>query len=235
MNMTKGSLRELHQLHLQLQEQIDRLKKGPRQIVARKKVTERKQIELEADNGKLKQLKMASDEKTLQLKINESKIAELKLKLNMSNSNREFDIFKSQIDADTMANSVLEDEILEVYEKIDRTQEAMAACEKDLATVTEQEQATVEEVAAAEPGLRQEADRLEGALAIAERDLPGSIVVQYRRLVQAHGADALASVEEKSCRSCYTILTTNEIVELNLGKMVFCRDCGKLLYHVEGD
>lgn len=235
MNMTKGFLRDLHQLHLQFQEQIDKLKKGPRKIAARKKVTERKQTDLEADNGKLKQLKMAADEKTLQLKINDSKIAELKLKLNMASSNREFDIFKSQIDADTMANSVLEDEVLEVYEKIDQTQEAIAACQQALALAARQEQATVEEVATAEPGLRQEADRLEGALATAERELPAGIIVQYRRLVQAHGADALASVKDKSCRSCYTILTTNEIVELNLGKMVFCRDCGKLLYRVEDD
>ena len=235
MNMTKESLKDLHQLHLQLQEQIDRLKKGPRQITARKKVTERKKTDLEVDNEKLKKLKMAGDEKTLQLKVNESKIAELKLKLNMANSNREFDILKSQIDADTMANSVLEDEVLEVYEKIDQVGEAITICQQAVALAAEQEQTTVDEVANAEPGLRQAADRLEGALAVAERELPSAIVVQYRRLVHAHGADALASVQDKSCRSCYTILTTNELVELNVGKMVFCRDCGKLLYLVEDD
>lgn len=233
MSATTGALRELHQLHLRLREVHEKLTEGPRQVEIRRKLVQRRQENLEEKTEELRRLKLAADEKSLQLKTNESKIAELKLKLNTASSNREYDIIKSQIDADTMANSVLEDEILEALEKVDRTAEAIATCEAELSAAREEEQALSQKVTAAEPGLREEANRLEGALAAAERELPAAILDRYRRLVGAHGADALAAVEEKTCTACYTLLSPNECVELNVGKTLFCRSCGRLLYRAE--
>ena len=230
MRTASGSLKDLHQIHLQLKLVHEKLGQGPKLIQFRKQFALRKQGELQEQRQLLMQLKMAADQKSLQLKTNEGKIAELKLKLNTASSNREFDIFKSQIDADIMANSVLEDEILEVYEKVDRTQESIQTCEEQLSAAQSQEQRIAAEAASIEPELRSEADRLESALCDAERELPANVVERYRRLVQAHGSDALSLVENKSCTSCYTLLTPNECVEINIGKFLFCRSCGRLLY-----
>ena len=71
---------------------------------------------------KLKDQRGASDRKSLDLKTNEAKIADLQTKLNTSTNNREYDIIRGQIDADSSANSVLEDEILESLEKVDLCQ-----------------------------------------------------------------------------------------------------------------
>lgn len=233
MSMVKGALKSLHQLHLELRDVHDKLSQGPRQIEARKKVVLRRQAELETYSEQKQQLKMSADEKSLQLKTNEGKISELKVKLNTCTSNREFDIFRSQIDADEMANSVLEDEILEAFERVDGVQDAIGVCEQDLQAAHDEEVRLTEAVAAAAPGLQSEADRLEGSLAEAERGLPSKIMVQYRRLVQAHGAEALAAVDGKICTSCFTLLSPNEGVELNMGKVAFCRSCGRLLYRGE--
>ncbi|MBT6157322.1 MAG: hypothetical protein HOL01_08405 [Planctomycetaceae bacterium] len=233
MSMAKGALRSLHQLHLELQEVHDKLGQGPRQIEARKKIVVRRQEELKKQGEQKQQLKMSADEKTLQLKTNEGKISELKVKLNTCSSNREFDIFRSQIDADEMANSVLEDEILEAFERVDGVQDAIGVCEQDLQAAHDEEARLAKAVADAAPGLQSEADRLEGSLAEAERELPSRIMEQYRRLVQAHGADSLAAVEGKICTSCHTHLSANEGVELNMGKVAFCRSCGRLLYRGE--
>ena len=139
MSMAKGALRSLHQLHLELQEVHDKLGQGPRQIEARKKIVVRRQEELKKQGEQKQQLKMSADEKTLQLKTNEGKISELKVKLNTCSSNREFDIFRSQIDADEMANSVLEDEILEAFERVDGVQDAIGVCEQDLQAAHDEE------------------------------------------------------------------------------------------------
>ena len=233
MSMTKGALRSLHELHLELQDVHDKLSQGPRQIEARKKIVVRRQEELEKQGEQKQQLKMSADEKTLQLKTNEGKITELKVKLNTCSSNREFNIFRSQIDADEMANSVLEDEILEAFERVDGVQDAIGVCEQDLQAAHDEETRLAKSVADAAPGLQVEADRLEGGLAEAERELPSKIMEQYRRLVQAHGADSLAAVDGKTCTSCFTHLSANEGVELNMGKVAFCRSCGRLLYRGE--
>jgi len=230
MSTTTSGLKDLHQLHVQLQHVQEQLGRGPRQIRAQRQLAERKQSEVDSNKERLTQLKMAVDLKSLQLKTNEGKIAELKTKLNVAASNREFDIIKSQIDADTMANSVLEDEILESLDKIDQIQAIIGKFEEEFATAKQEEQRVASEVAAAEPGLNGERVEFETALKTAEGELPAQITLVYRRLVQAHSAGALAPVENKACTACFAILSPNLLVELNTGKIIFCSSCGRLLY-----
>src|SRR5436190_2251669 len=120
MSATGAGLKQLHELHLQLREVQSQLEAGPRQIAARRQFQDKKQADLEVRRQKLKQLKMTADQKNLQLKSNETKIADLRAKQNTVTSNREYDILRGQIDADLMAKSVLEDEILEALEAVDR-------------------------------------------------------------------------------------------------------------------
>jgi predicted nucleic acid-binding Zn-ribbon protein len=230
MSTTASGLKALHQIHIQLRQVREQLDRGPKQIRARRQHAERKQAELETLRGELKKLRMAADQKGLQLKTNEAKIFDLRMKLNAASSNREFDIMKSQIEADTMANSVLEDEILEALDKVDGMQGKIAAAEQELAKAQAEEKRMIQEIEASEPQLRRESAELEHSLKHSESDLPGAILEKYRRLVQAHGADALAAVENKACTACYAILSPNDAVEINTGKAHFCKSCGRLLY-----
>ncbi|OYW15709.1 MAG: hypothetical protein B7Z55_14825, partial [Planctomycetales bacterium 12-60-4] len=68
----------------------------------------------------------------------------------------------------------------------------------------------------------------------AEKFLPPDIIQQYRRTVQAFGADALAAVENKVCTSCYVQITSQKLVELRTGKIMFCT-CGRLMYLPDGE
>jgi uncharacterized protein len=52
----------------------------------------------------------------------------------------------------------------------------------------------------------------------------------YRRLVHAHGAGALASVENRACTACHAILSPQDNLNVKTGKLIFCRSCGRLLY-----
>lgn len=230
MSLAANELKELHQLHIQLSSVQEKMERGPRQVRAREQFVQKKQAELEEQQNKLKQLKMAADQKGLQLKSKDAKIAELRTKLNQAASNREYDIIRSQIDADTMANSVLEDEILEALEKVDQMQIAVKKVEAELAAAKAEAQRVREEVSAAEPGLSSSAEQLQGALKEAETRLPGAVLEVYRRLVQAHGATALAEVRNNACTACNSILAPQEQVNVKTEKTVFCRSCGRLLY-----
>jgi len=235
MNTAAGGLQRLHQLHLELERVRDELAKGPKRIRAARQRVERREHEREELQARLKQLKISADEKSLQLKTNEAKIAELQAKLNAATSNKEFDAFKSQIDADTMANSVLEDEILAVYEKIDQLESHIAEVEQQRTTAQEEQQQTIREVEDVVPGLRTKADELEQSLAACEKQLPEKIRLAYRRLVSAHGADALSPVEHQTCTGCSVQIRANTQIELNMGKYVFCSSCGRLLYQAEAE
>lgn len=233
MNSTASGLKELHDLHLKLQTVQDGLRRGPKQAEARRQFAERKQTELEAQKDQLKKLKMATDQKTLHLRSNETKIADLKVRLNAASSNREFDIIRGQIDADSMANSVLEDEILEAMEKVDQTAASLKENEAEVAKAFAEAKRIEEEVSQVRPGLEAQAREIESALGAAEKSLPETILVNYRRLVQAHGAGALASVANKACTSCNAILSPQALVDVRTGKIVICRSCGRILYRDE--
>ena len=230
MSVAGDELRELHQQHLRLQQVQEQLELGHRQLKARQTHAERKLAEIESLKEQFKQLRMATDQKNLQLRSLDSKIADLRAKLNATSSNREYEIIISQVNADVMAKSVLEDEILEALEKVDQAQLKVKTAEREHAAADAETKRVAAEAEAAAPGLRAQAAELEAALKNAEKCLPGSVVENYRRLVQAHGAEALASIENRACTACHAILSPNSLVEINTGKILLCRSCGRLLY-----
>jgi uncharacterized protein len=233
MSAAAAGLKRLHDLHIGLQELQQKLEHGPRQVKARQQLVARKQTEADELKAELRQVRLLADDKNLQLKTNESKIAQLKAKLNQATTNREFDIIRSQIDADVMANSVLEDEILEVLEKVDQLHSKVKKTEEEVAQAAAEVRRVAQEVEEAAPGLRSRAAEFETSLRDAEKILPSGALESYRRLVQAHGSGALAAVENSACGACFAILSPNSLVELNTGKFLFCRSCGRLLYRPE--
>ncbi|MAG94160.1 MAG: hypothetical protein CMJ48_10470 [Planctomycetaceae bacterium] len=230
MSTAASGLKDLHLLHLQSQTAAQKLDHGPRQIKARQQFTAGKLAEVASSKGTLIELKKISDSKTLQLKINEDKIADLKGKLNAAASNREYDIIRGQIDADTMANSVLEDEILGALDNVDRLQTQIEELEKACETAKAEELRVAEEFNATVPGLNKEIEHLGESINSLERMLPAKASEAYRRLVKSYGPDAMAPLEDSACSSCFVQLSPQVRVEVNSGKIVFCNQCGRLLY-----
>jgi predicted nucleic acid-binding Zn-ribbon protein len=226
-------LAALHQLLLELRDTKDQLARGPRQIAARKQLVENAEAELAGVQAELKSLRAAAERKSLDLKTNEAKIEDLKAKLNMAASNREYDIIRGQIDADTMANSVLEDEVLEIMEKTDHIQGTIGEYEAKVKTAQEELKRFSDAFAAEETELRAKATDLAARIEQTDTGLEGQDATKYRRLVELHGADAMATVENGNCSNCYVQVTPQVRVLLNNGKVLFCGSCSRLLYLVK--
>ena len=229
MSPTSVGMKQLHDLRFRLREISDELERGPRQIAAREQIIARKKDEVEVQRNKLKQMKVSADQKNLQLKTSESRIYDLSGKLNIAANNREYEALRSQIAADTMAKSVLEDEILEALEKVDAAQIDVKKAELEVVAMEAELKKLAAEVQAKQAGLKERAAALQTEVAEAEKVLPPDVVPQYRRLVAAYGADALAPVVNKSCSQCYVSLTTQLLLELRAGSIKFCT-CGRLMY-----
>lgn len=221
---------EIHRLRLAYRDVCDELERGPRQIKARQSRVRQAEEQLEELRQQLKELRGTGDRKSLDLKTNESKIADLRTKLNTASNNREYDIIRGQIEADTSANSVLEDEILEVLEKVDKLQTSIREQESRIAEARRQTQQVADEFEQKAVALNERRDKLNGQIKQAESGLTGDLAVRYRRLLDAHGADALAPVEDNVCSLCYVQVTPQSRVLLRSGKVIFCGSCGRLLY-----
>lgn len=228
-----GTLRTLHRMHRQLEDLRDRLEAGPRRVAALATGVRAAEAGRDASKEEVKQARLTADQKQLQLRTAEAKIADLEGKLNACKTNREYQLFRDQIAADRMATKVLEDEILEALERIDALKPAVPAAE---AAIGEAQRRLAEEEARVrgEAGqLEEEVARIRGDLDAAERELADDVREKYDRVVRHKGADGMAAVDGRSCGGCHQQITTNQVSELLGGRIVTCRSCGRLLYTPE--
>lgn len=230
LNIGTTVLRTLHRIHRQLNDLNERLGRGPKQIRAAEANVKHHEELLTKTKAEAKSLRMAADQKQLQLKGNEDKIKDLRRKLNEASSNREYQALLEQIAADDMAKSVLEDEILEAFEKADRFQKNITEAEAAL-TAAKQKAAQIHtEAAEREPVLKADIGRVEAELRATEATLPGDILDLYNRIVRQKGEDALAMVENQFCGGCNQQIPLNMLSQIMLGQPIFCKTCGRLLY-----
>jgi predicted nucleic acid-binding Zn-ribbon protein len=227
------TLRTLHRIHRQHSDLRDRLARGPRQIQIAEMSVKKCETDLAQAKDVYRQAKMASDEKQLQLKHREAKLVDVQAKLNMAQSNKEYQLLKDQLAADKQANSVLADEILESLEKLDELQAAVKAAEGNLTKTKDELNKVGKRVSDQQQGLETEMARVSGELHSAEGQLDGDYKDNYMRLSRSMGEDALAPVEGGCCGGCSQTLTVQMLNLLKLDKPVFCMSCGRLLYLAE--
>jgi uncharacterized protein len=227
-------LRTLHRIHRQLSDLRERLARGPKQIAAAEANLNNRQSFVEKAKADEKVFRMNLDAKNLQLKSSELKIKEFQLKRNTAQSNREYQTFTEQISAAEMANSVLEDEILDAWEKVNAYKQSVAQTEVELAAATKMLDDVRVKVAQQEPLLASDTKRLEGELKTAEASLPPEIRDPYQRVVKHLGEDALAPLDNQYCGGCNQQIPLNVYSQIMMNQPAFCKTCGRLLYVKEG-
>ncbi len=230
MSLTPESLRELHHLHQRVADLRGRLERGPRQIKAGQANVARSEEELEQAKETVKRAKANCDERQLQLKTNEARIEDLRGKLNAAKSNKEFQALKEQIAADEMANSVLSDEILEMFDKIEEHEAAVKKVEADIEAGQKELDKITARVSDEKAALEEDLASFEQRLKASEAQLPGDFKGEYDRVVRAHGEDALAPLEGENCGNCNVAVTPQMVNDVMLARPSFCKSCGCLLY-----
>ena len=234
MSLDYDLLKALH-LKLRLLTDIDeRVRKGPLKVKVVKSNEAGFLAALEEAKENLLTLRKASKEKQMQLGEREAKIEDLKAKLNACDSNKEFQLLKDRIAADTQANSVLEDEILEQLERLDALQETQKSAEKNYTQSQTDTKAIVAQVGSELKELEAEKVRVSGELAEAEKGIPFDLIGEYQRLVKGKGEDALGSTDTSTCGNCNQQISKQFVSELTLRKAVFCQGCGCLMYLADG-
>lgn len=229
-SVTADTLRRLHRLHEQLRDLNERLERGPRVSAAHANNLARLETELAEAQAKAKELRIKTDEKQVLLKAGEANVEKRRRQLREANDNREYQALLDQIAADQMANSVLEDEILESMEKLDRYAAKVKECEHAVARSREDAARIAREWEKEAPLIRGDLERLDGELRQVETDLPGDFRDLYRRLTRAKGSDALAAILGEFCGGCNQHVPLNMVNAVMLGKPVCCKSCGRLLY-----
>ena len=165
MNVSDTLVRALHQTLLQIAEIKSQIERGPRQIKAAQIQVDSAKDALQKCRDTIKQKRMDADRKQLQLREREAKIHDWEGKMNSATNNREFQAIKEQIAADTQANNVLSDEILEILEENDSLQISLKDYEEKLILIEADKVKVDITVAKRIATLKEELIRVEGNLA----------------------------------------------------------------------
>ena len=230
MNVSDYVVRNLHQHLVQIAEMKTQIERGPRQVKAAILQVETAKDLLQKCKEAIKKKKMDADRKQLQLREREAKVHDWEGKMNAAKNNREFQAIKEQIAADSQANCVLSDEILEILEEIDGLQIEYRGFDEKL-KINEAERIKTEgSVAQKLLLLNVELERVEGNLAVLERQLTPEFLVQYKRLVSNRSEDSMAPLDDVSCGGCYTGLPPKILDSLRKEQAISCPSCGRLLY-----
>jgi predicted nucleic acid-binding Zn-ribbon protein len=232
-NAVTETLRTLHRILQQLGDLRERLDRGPRLAQAHQANLTRLEAEAAALHDQAKKLRVATDAKQLQLSSNESSLEKRRMQLRQAGTNREFAALREEIAAGEMTNSVLEDEIIEAMDKLDKFQTQVKEAEAVLARSKDQADKSQAEIAQQKPLLEADVQRLEQEHRQAEGELPRDFREHYRRVVRGKGVDALAQVTDGVCGGCHHHIPVNVIAELMLSHPMLCKSCGRMLYLAE--
>jgi predicted nucleic acid-binding Zn-ribbon protein len=227
-----GMLRTVHRLLRQIADVGERIEKGPKKVKLVQQNELKFQQAVDASKETLTQTKMAADAKQLQLGEREAAIEKMKANLNTCSSNKEFQLLKDRIAADEQANSVLSDEILELLERIDVLTEELATARANHEKAQGETRAMQESVSSELETLTRELTELKAELVEQEKLIPTDLKVDYRRLVDKKGENALTETDAQTCGFCNQRMTTQTAAELLMKKALFCKGCGCLLYPV---
>lgn len=229
-NVATEALRTLHRIRRQLNDLEERQQRGPRVARAHQANLERLENDLAECQTEATALRIAADEKQLQLGSREAAVKRRQEQLLQASSNVEFQALKDQIAADQKANSVLTDEILEVMEKMDECARKVARAEAAVDRGRQETEKADNDVEVQSPRIQADIRRLEAELKEAEAALPGDFRELYRRLMRSRGEDALTPMNGQFCGGCNQHVPLNKINDLMLSHPIVCTNCGRLLY-----
>jgi uncharacterized protein len=236
MSVTAANLHDLHQLHQRARALRDRLASGPKTLAARKAALANRLAQTEQSRKALQDIKVQLKKNEHSLQSVETKIDDLKTKLNLVKKNEEYKALQNQIAHENSSKGKIEEDVLVSLEAIEVKSSELAQLEAEV-------KRSSDEIAALEQQFDEQAathktqlEELEIAIVEAEHAIPEEYRVQYRRIVARYGADALAACEDASCRGCFTSVTAQMINDLMNGTgLSFCLSCGRLLYRPEPD
>jgi len=224
------TLSKMHSIHLQLAELGIRKRLGPERIKAGEANIASAEDEVELLEVELLQLRTTADKKGLLQKTNDAKIADLEAKLNAASTNVEFQKLKDEIAAKKMANGVLDDEILEIWDRIEAFEEKKNEKKEEISLATEKTDIVRDEFKLELPDIQKDEDNRMAKLRELADTLPADFRQTYFRMVKALGEKSLAPFENNACTGCNTMLKPNTMVQLTNGDPTTCDNCGRLLY-----
>ncbi len=186
----------------------------------------------EANKQNLKKLKIAADQKELDVKSNEEKTNKLSVQINLAKTNKEYAIFQEELNNLKSDNSVLEDETLNLFARAEEVQQKVQTLDKDINKIQKYINQLTQEVETSIKRLDEELGKLRAKRSELVPQVSPEVIISYEKILE-HKTNriALAQVIDGACQGCHMDLAPQDINNLmKLKKVMVCRNCSRMLY-----
>jgi len=206
--------------------------------------------QLEADSGHLKEARqkhaefLKNLEETKKLRIRKEREVEEKQeaikkanqKLHEIKTNQEYTAALREIENHKKSIAVLEDEQIELMERVEQSgreeaelKEKLAEEEKRFAAVKKEKEAEIEE-------LKKQKEAVVSRRAELTAKIDPVFAGKYERVAAARKGRAMAELKGDYCSACHTMVLPQMAVEIRVGKVIHnCPNCYRFLYSVQAE
>jgi hypothetical protein len=203
----------------------------PLELEEVKAKVEKKRDEIASLEQEIKELKVKIKEKELELKSGEEEIKKLQQKLFQVKTNKEYQSLLMEIEGKKADNSLIEDNILELMEEVDKKELQLNEEKGKLKEVEEElrreEKRIADEIKKLEGEIEQEKKKREEIVAKVVPELYDI----YSKLLKNRGGVAIVPVVNEACGGCHLSLRPQTINEIKMAdRLVTCERCSRILY-----
>lgn len=203
----------------------------PAEIKALDDAYKAREEEAKAKDADLKKLQVEHKNKEVELETREETIKKLQGQLYQIKTNREYTAMEKEINGARADCSVLEEDIINLLDKIDEADKAKQSRSDQLKTekdkVEEEKKKISEETKKIEIELngfkeqrKQLADKVDK-----------TILSKYERILRNKDGLALVPIRNNACQGCYLDMPPQVINEIKMKKdLIFCESCARILY-----
>lgn len=222
---------ELQQIDSEIHELSEEKEGKPFEFEAEKQKLEQKKTKLKELQGELKSVEVERKNLEIELESKQTNVAKYESQLFQIRTNKEYNALQKEINGLRADNSLIEDKILELLEKIDTINNDIAKEKEALKT---EEDTFLEFRKRYEAQLERLKEELEGFNKKREDVVPliePKTLAAYERILKNKDGLALVRVEDGACQGCFMSLPPQTINNLRMSKhLVACENCTRLLY-----
>jgi predicted nucleic acid-binding Zn-ribbon protein len=225
------SLLELSELDAKLRGVTMRREERQRAVAEAEKAVAEAEATCGTKREEARTLQREADALNLDMKTAEGEVSKLEDQQRTAKSNKEYDIFKREIEAAKEKKSGLEDGVLERLERIDAIEAEEKAARDTLAEAKKAlEKARAEAAAAEKEIVSEESGHKTKRDALATK-LDPELRHTYERLLGQRKDSAMAKVVNGVCSKCSRKITRQMEAMLDIGQEIIqCMSCNRILY-----
>ena len=223
-------LYELQDYDIKIENIKKRIEGAPAFIEEKKKELEAKKQEADEKKKNFVALNSLKKEKEAILDTKEKSIGKHSLELNSVKSNDTYKALLLEIEKAKADKSVIEDEILELMDKIDNENKIVKEFESELKAYEQKTASEISEVESSARQLSDEIKKIEEEREQHKNKVNKSILDQYERIREGRNGQGICLVDAESCGGCGMVLRPQLINQAHkCNELVLCDNCSRIL------